>query len=76
MNYRELREANDLAEETERINWTIKRIEREKHIPMTCFAYKTLLFDEQMEKVLEILKEIRDRMVGRLEELGVTEEQR
>lgn len=74
MNYSELREAIDLVEETRNINWTIKRIEREKHIPMTCFAYKTLLFDEQMEKVLEILKEIRDKQVKRLEELGVTEE--
>lgn len=73
MNYRELREANSLLEETERINWTIKRIESEKHIPMTCFGYKVLLFDEQTEKVLEILKEIRNKMVRRLEELGVVE---
>ena len=74
MNYSELREAIDLVKETREINWTIKTIERERHIYIQCFGYKVLLFDEQMEKVLEILKEIRDKQVKRLEELGVTEE--
>ena len=74
MNYTEFREGSRLLEEIERINWTIESIEREKYIPMTCFGYKVLLFDEQTEKVLEILKEIRDGMVKRSEELGVTED--
>lgn len=75
MNYSELREAIDLVEETRKINWMIKTIERKRHIHIQCFGYKVLLFGEQMEKVLEILKEIRDKQVKRLEELGVTEEE-
>nr|DAX68310.1 MAG TPA: hypothetical protein [Caudoviricetes sp.] len=73
MNYEELREANELVDELHKINWVIGKIERENHIPMYCFNYKAILFDEQMEKVLDILKEIRDEMVKKLNELGVTE---
>ncbi|MDB6212394.1 hypothetical protein PNO24_00440 [Gemella haemolysans] len=75
MNYEELRKANELVDELHNINWVIKTIEREKHVHMHCFNYKVILFDEQMEKVLDILKEIRDEMVKELNELGVTEEE-
>lgn len=73
MNYEELREANELVDELHRINWVIKKIGIEKCVPMYCFNYKAILFDKQTEKVLDILKEIRDEMVKRLNELGVTE---
>jgi hypothetical protein len=73
MNYEELKEANELIDELHKINWVIKKIGIEKCVPMYCFNYKAILFDEQMEKVLDILKEIRDEMVKRLNELGVTE---
>lgn len=73
MNYEELKEANELIDELHKINWVIKKIEIEKCVPMYCFNYKAILFDEQMEKVLDILKGIRDGMVKKLNELGVTE---
>jgi len=73
MNYEELKEANELIDELHKINWVIKKIGIEKCVPMYCFNYKAILFDEQMEKVLDILKGIRDGMVKKLNELGVTE---
>lgn len=73
MNYEELKEANELIDELHNINWVIKKIGIEKCVPMRCFNYKAILFEEQMEKVLDILKEIRDEMVKKLNELGVTE---
>lgn len=73
MNYEELKEANELIDELHKINWVIKKIGIEKCVPMYCFNYKAILFDEQTEKVLDILKGIRDGMVKRLNELGVTE---
>ena len=73
MNYEELKEANELIDELHKINWVIKKIGIEKCVPMYCFKYKAILFDEQMEKVLDILKGIRDGMVKKLNELGVTE---
>lgn len=73
MNYEELKEANELIDELHKINWVIKKIGIEKCVPMYCFNYKAILVDEQMEKVLDILKGIRDGMVKKLNELGVTE---
>lgn len=73
MNYEELKEANELIDELHKINWVIKKIGIEKCVPMYCFNYKAILFDEQMEKVLDILKGIRDGMVKKLNELEVTE---
>ena len=73
MNYEELKEANELVGELHKINWVIGKIERENHIPMYCFNYKAMLFDEQKEKVLAIIKGIRDEMVKKLNELGATE---
>lgn len=72
MNYEELKEANELIDELHKINWVIKKIGIEKCVPMYCFNYKAILFDKQMEKVLDILKGIRDGMVKKLNELGVT----
>lgn len=73
MNYEELKEANELIDELHKINWVIKKIGIEKCVPMYCFNYKAILFEEQTEKILDILKEIRDEMVKKLNELGVTE---
>ena len=69
MNYSELREAIDLVEETRKINWMIKTIERERHIHIQCFGYKVLLFDEQMEKVLEILQQSHSPLLALLQEV-------
>lgn len=73
MNYEELKEANELIDELHKINWVIGKIERENHIPMYCFNYKAMLFDERKEKVLVIIKGIRDEIVKKLNELGVVE---
>ena len=74
MNYTELREANDLLKKLQDIDFLIKNIDEERYVTIQCSGFSTTLLDEQKDKALELLKETRDKMVKRLEELGVTEE--
>ena len=74
MNYKECRIANELLDRINEINIVIRQIEKNNYTPIYCFRYKIVLSDEPRETVLEVIKKFRDEMVGKLKELGVTEE--
>lgn len=73
MNYTECRIANELLDKINEVNAVISRMERNNHIPVYCFGYKTVLSDEPRETLLEVLKKFRDEKVSKLKELGVVE---
>ena len=81
MNYRELEKANELYEEINKINDFLKNFKTcRTDIKVSTNFQSFNIHDEivyfsgkHKEKIIEIIKEIRDEMVKKLNELGVTE---
>ena len=74
MNYKELEKANGLLNEIRDIDFHIRQIEHPlNRARITVDDYFISFNDKYKEKFVNILKGIRDGMVKKLNELGVTE---
>ena len=82
MNYRELEKANGLLEEINKINDFLKKFKTcRTDIKVSTNFQSFNIHDEivyfsgkHKEKIIEVIKEIRDEMVEELNELGVVED--
>lgn len=75
MNYREIKEVNDLIDEIKSLDNFIVYIQPPVRIIKVSSNHKEVrLEDEHKTKVMRVLLEIRGELAKKLEELGVTEE--
>ena len=74
MNYKELEKANGLLEEIKEIDLKLRQLEHPFNRARISIDDYFISFNEKYkQKFVNILKEIRDEMVEKLNELGVTE---
>ena len=74
MNYRELEKANGLLNEIREIDLKLRQLEHPFNRARISIEDYFISFDEKYkQKFVNILKEIRDEMVEKLNELGVVE---
>lgn len=75
MNYREIREVNDLIDEIKRLDSLTKDVKSPfKKVWVSSGSTVVTLKNEHKTKVIQVLLEIRRELARKLEELGVTEE--
>lgn len=75
MNFREIREANKLIDEIENLDNLIKDVQSpERSLTVSSDCNGVILKGEYKTKVIQVLLEIRRKLVKELERLGVTEE--
>lgn len=74
MNYKELEKANGLLEEIREIDLKLRELENPlSYARISINEYNIYFNDRYKQKFVNIIKEIRDEMVEKLNELGVTE---
>lgn len=75
MNYREIKEVNDLIDEIKSFDRLIKDVQSPfKKIWVSTNDTAVTIMKEHRTKVIQVLLEIRRELAKKLEELGVTEE--
>ena len=82
MNYRELEKANGLLEEINKINDFLKKFKTCRTDTKVSTNFQSFNIHDEIvyfsgkhkEKIIEVIKEIRDEMVEELNELGVVED--
>ena len=75
MNYRELEKANGLLNEIREIDLKLRQLEHPFYRVRISIEDYFISFNEKYkQKVVNILKEIRDEMIKELNELGVVED--
>nr|DAO14947.1 MAG TPA: hypothetical protein [Caudoviricetes sp.] len=75
MNYKELEKANGLLEEIREIDLKLKQLEHPfNRARITIDDYFISFNEKYKQKIVDILKEIKDEMVKELNELGVVED--
>ena len=75
MNYREVREVNDLIDEIKRLDSLTKDVKSPfEKIWVSSGSTVVALKNEHKTRVIQVLLEIRRELARKLEELGVTEE--
>ena len=75
MNYRELEKANGLLEEIKEIDLKLRQLEHPFYrVRISIDDYFISFNEKYKQKVVNILKEIRDEMIKELNELGVVED--
>lgn len=76
MNYKELEKANGLLEEIREIDLKLRELENPlSYARISINEYNIYFNDRYKQKFVNIIKEIRDEMVEKLNELGVTEDE-
>lgn len=75
MNYEELEKANGLLNEIKEIDFHISRIEHPiNRVRITLDDYFISFKEKYKQKIVNILKEIKEEMIEELNELGVIED--
>lgn len=75
MNYREIKEANDLIDELKKIDSFIIDVQNPERTLKVCTNFNEVtLIKEHRVKVIQVLLGIRGELARELKELGVTEE--
>lgn len=75
MNYRELEKANGLLNEIREIDLKLRQLEHPFYrVRISIDDYFISFNEKYKQKVVNILKEIRDEMIKELNELGVVED--
>lgn len=75
MNYKEIREVNNLIDEIENFDNLIIDAQSPVRTLKVCTKFnEVILMDKHKTKVIQVLLEIRRELAEKLEKLGVTEE--
>lgn len=75
MNYKELEKANGLLEEIREIDLKLRQFEHPfNRVRISIDDYVISFNEKYKQKIVNILKEIKDEMIKELNELGVVED--
>lgn len=75
MNFREIKEANKLIKEIERLDTFIMDVQNPERTLKVCTPFsEVILKKEHRTKVIQVILGIRGELADELEKLGITEE--